>query len=195
MMIGYSNPIATVLRKQCEASAYFGEGILNAGMSMLVEVPLVKCLCVDSRGANFETYAVENCYYFAPENLKPIIFSLVQTSAAQGDIQFACESFLQYTIDTFTTSMDPWFTSQIESATAIGNSLDYLVGILNKDSGRRVFHHLYIRLNLCLSMEKRRVSFWVLSLKFISSSMSCASSMSFSYVSSSSTVDNFVPPF
>lgn len=56
LMLGYSNPWATLLRKQCEATPMAMQGVYDLAMSLVVDVPIAKCLCVDAaaRGANFQ---------------------------------------------------------------------------------------------------------------------------------------------
>lgn len=55
-MLGYSNPWATLLRKQCEASPVAIQGLYDLVLSLLVDVPFAKCMCVDAaeKGSNFQ---------------------------------------------------------------------------------------------------------------------------------------------
>ena len=73
-MIGYTNPWAVQMRKQCKASPLAVQGVYDLAMSLMVDVPFAKCMCVDAAksGSNFERYATGNCYYFAPTHLKPL---------------------------------------------------------------------------------------------------------------------------
>ena len=60
LMLGYTNPWATWIRKQCEISPLAVQGVYDIVMSMLVDVPFAKCVCIDSRGSNFKRYAQTN---------------------------------------------------------------------------------------------------------------------------------------
>lgn len=81
-MLGYTNPWAVLIRKQCEAVPVAVQGVYDLAMSLLVDVPFAKCICVDAatRGSNFERYAMDNCYFFAPTHLKPVILGLIENA-------------------------------------------------------------------------------------------------------------------
>ena len=72
-MIGYTNPWAVRMSKQCKASPLAVQGVYDLAMSLMVDVPFAKCMCVDAAksGSNFERCAMDNCYCFAPTHLKP----------------------------------------------------------------------------------------------------------------------------
>jgi len=75
LMLGYTNPWAIWMRKQCEASPLAVQGAYDLAMSLTVDVPFAKCMCVDAAisGSNFERYyAMNNCYY---SSLRPRISS------------------------------------------------------------------------------------------------------------------------
>ena len=59
LMLGYTNPWAILIRKQCEAVPIAVQGVYDMAMSLLVDVPFAKCICVDAaaHGSNFERYA------------------------------------------------------------------------------------------------------------------------------------------
>jgi hypothetical protein len=48
LMLGYNNPWALWLRKQCEATPVAVQGLYDLIMSMMVDVPFAKCICVDA---------------------------------------------------------------------------------------------------------------------------------------------------
>jgi hypothetical protein len=49
LMLGYSNPWALWIRKQCEIAPLAVQGVYDLVLSMMVDVPFAKCICVDSR--------------------------------------------------------------------------------------------------------------------------------------------------
>lgn len=59
-MLGYTNPWEIMIRKQCKSVPIAVQGVYDLVMSLLVDVPFAKCICVDAaaRGANFERYAM-----------------------------------------------------------------------------------------------------------------------------------------
>jgi hypothetical protein len=48
LMLGYTNPWAIWMRKQCEASPLVVQGVYNLAMSLMVDVQFAKCMCVDA---------------------------------------------------------------------------------------------------------------------------------------------------
>ena len=49
LMLGYSNPWALWIRKQCEIGPLAIQGVYDLVLSLMVDVPFAKCICVDSR--------------------------------------------------------------------------------------------------------------------------------------------------
>jgi hypothetical protein len=48
-MLGYSNPWAIWVRKQCELTPFAIQGVYDLAIAMIVDVPFAKCICVDAR--------------------------------------------------------------------------------------------------------------------------------------------------
>lgn len=157
LMLGYTNPWATLLRKQCEATPVAVQGVYDLALALLVDVPFAKCMCVDaaSRGSNFQRYAMDNCYFFAPTHLKPTILGLIENAALGGSsesIREACLAMVQFAKDGLTASMQPWFDAQFSSTQALASSVDYVlsftdgIGTMNGvagNAGRWVFTVLH----------------------------------------------------
>jgi hypothetical protein len=150
LMLGFSNPWAIWLRKQCESAPIAVQGVYDLVLSLFVDVPFAKCICVDSarEGANFQRYAMDNCYYFAPDHLKPLVLGLIEADFILGDEQAAgggsslhssCVAMVQFAKAGLTDSMKPWFQSQIAAATSMASSIDYLLSFAGgNDAGRYI---------------------------------------------------------
>jgi hypothetical protein len=147
LMLGFSNPWAIWLRKQCESAPVAVQGVYDLVLSLLVDVPFAKCICVDSakEGANFNRYAMENCYFFAPDHLKPLVLGLVEADfviggeeyAGRGGLHSSCVAMVQFAKSGLTDSMKPWFESQIATSAAMASSIDYLLSFAGgNDAGR-----------------------------------------------------------
>jgi hypothetical protein len=141
LMMGYTNPWATLIRKQCEASPVAIQGVYDLVLSLLVDVPFAKCMCVDAaaKGANFQRYAMDNCYFFAPTHLKPTILGLIENAASgsAASVRESCVAMVQFAKDGLTNSMQPWFDAQFKSTQALASSLDYLLSFVQGgDAGR-----------------------------------------------------------
>jgi hypothetical protein len=130
LMVGYNNPWGILLRKQCEAVPHLMQGLLDLLLSLLVNVPFAKCVCVDARGSNFVQYAMDNCYFFAPPVMKPDILALVQRFGMDpnNDEQYQlCGSMVQTTADAFKDSMQPFITAQTEAIDQTAPAMDSLL--------------------------------------------------------------------
>lgn len=144
-MLGYNNPWALWLRKQCEATPVAIQGLYDLMLSMFVDVPFAKCICIDSaqKGANFKRYLMDNCYFFAPDHLKPLILGLVEADdiLAEDDsgnqLHSACIAMVQFAKVGLTDSMQPWFDAQLSTTVAMASSIDYLLSfVTSQDAGR-----------------------------------------------------------
>jgi hypothetical protein len=143
LMLGYTNPWAIFVRKQCEASPIAVQGMYDLVMSMLVDVPISKCMCVDAaeRGTNFVRYAMDNCYYFAPMHLKPTVLGLIENaqSGSSASVRESCIAMVEFAKQGVRNSMQPWFDAQFKSTQAMASSLDYVLSFISDEAGRWVF--------------------------------------------------------
>jgi hypothetical protein len=139
LMIGYRNPWGTFFRKQCEVTPTAIQSLVEFSLAILVNVPFAKCVCVDARntGAVFSTYIIENCYYFAPSNMRTMIFALVQAAEEdQSKIDTMCSILVEYAATSVKDSMIPVFSKQFDATQYIGSSVDYLMNVIESDGGR-----------------------------------------------------------
>lgn len=130
-MLGYSNPWALWVRKQCEIAPLAIQGVYDLALSMLVDVPFAKCICVDSRGANFQSYMTDNCYYFAPDHLKPLMLALIDNAVRDRGVETSCLAMVGYAKQGMSQSMQPWLDAQFAAAGALANSIDYLLSFVS----------------------------------------------------------------
>lgn len=140
LMLGYTNPWAIFVRKQCEAVPIAVQGAYDLAMAMLVDVPFAKCMCVDAaaHGSNFVRYAMDNCYYFAPMHLKPTILGLIENaqSASSASVRASCVAMVEFSKSGVKNSMQPWFDAQFKSTQAMASSLDYVLSFISSEAGR-----------------------------------------------------------
>jgi hypothetical protein len=140
LMLGYTNPWAVMLRKQCESTPIAVQGVYDLLMSILVDIPFAKCMCVDaaSHGAGFARYALDNCYYFAPTHMKPVVLALIENArtGSPSSVRESCIAMVDYAKEGLTTSMQPWFDAQFKSTQAMASSIDYLLSFVSTEAGR-----------------------------------------------------------
>lgn len=136
LILGYTNPWAQLLRKQCEAFPVMMQGLYDLVLSMLVDVPFAKCICVDERGNNFVKYAMDNCYYFAPKHMKPVMLSLIENAQVSKNVEAACSIMVDYAKSGIINSMQPWFSVQFQATDAMASSIDYILSFITSGSGK-----------------------------------------------------------
>lgn len=112
LMLGYSNPWAIWIRKQCEITPVAIQGVYDLAIAMIVDIPFAKCICVDSRGSNFQKYMTDNCYFYAPDHLKPLMLGLIENAVQDGNVEGSCLAMVNYAKASLANSMQPWFDAQ-----------------------------------------------------------------------------------
>ena len=136
-MIGFDNPWAVLLRKQCEAVPLSLIGVYDLLLAVAVDVPIAKCMCIDARKTgDFKKNAMDNCYYFVPTHMKPLVLSLIENSYSLGDEKEACNVLVNYANTNVKNSMNQWFDKLFEASDAVASSFDYLLRFFDVDAGR-----------------------------------------------------------
>jgi hypothetical protein len=137
-MIGFDNPWGVLLRKECETIPLGLMGIYDLLIALATYVPVAKCMCIDAtKGGNFRTNALDQCYNMAPTHMKPIILGLLEGAVLDPErIDVMCRSLTEFAADHVSKSMHPWFAKQLDASAAIASSLDYLLRSFDVDAGR-----------------------------------------------------------
>jgi hypothetical protein len=138
LMIGFDNPWAVLIRRQCEAVPLSLVGIYDLVLAIAGEVPVAKCLCVDAMvGGDFRSNAMDKCYYLVPAHLQSFVLGLIEVSTLDpGSIEAVCKTFVQHAGDSVSKSMNPWFSKQLQASEAIASSFDYLLAVFDVTAGR-----------------------------------------------------------
>lgn len=140
LILGYTNPWAMLIRKQCQLAPLLLQGIYDIAASVIIDVPFAKCICVDAakEGASFEEYAMQNCYYFAPNHLKPMVLGMIQDAVRHkgAGIRNACSRMVDYASSGVEKSFDPIYSNAYAVAEQIADSVDYLLRFMDPDAGR-----------------------------------------------------------
>ena len=112
-------------------------------LAVLVDVPFAKCMCVDAgmQGANFENYAMENCFYFAPDSMKPTMLMMIQRaiaydSSGENGVDRMCSDLTNATAAKMSDSMRPYFAKQLLANEQISSSVDSLISFLDPKAGK-----------------------------------------------------------
>lgn len=94
---------------------------------------------------------MDNCYFFAPDHIKPLILGLVEADTLLGSddgitgMHSSCIVMVQYAKYGLTDSMKPWFDAQLATTVAMASSIDYLLTFVSsQDAGRSVFGRFFM---------------------------------------------------
>lgn len=89
-------------------------------------------------GANFEKYAVDNCLYFAPRHLKPLMLGMIQDAVLDGSegVQLACRAMTEYASQSVADSAKPFFVKQLQATENIASTFDNLLARVDPDAGK-----------------------------------------------------------
>jgi uncharacterized protein YqgC (DUF456 family) len=138
LIIGYDNPWAILLRRQCEAVPLSLIGLYDLVLAVVVNVPVAKCMCVDAtQNGNFRKNAMDKCYFSVPTHMKPMVLALIEGAEIDGaNLGLMCETLVEYAATSVKVSMNPWFSKQLQAADAISSSFDYLLSVFDVDAGR-----------------------------------------------------------
>jgi hypothetical protein len=72
-----------------------------------------------NRGSNFAQYMRDNCYFFAPEHLKPLMLGLLENAIQDKGVETSCLAMVNYAKLGMTDSMQPWFDAQFGASQVI----------------------------------------------------------------------------
>ena len=80
----------------------------------------------------------DNCYYFAPTHLKPILLGLIENAASGSatSVHDLCQALVSFAKEGMTSSMQPWFDAQFKSTQAMASSIDYILSFVSNEAGR-----------------------------------------------------------
>ena len=102
------------------------------------------------RGKNFERYMTQNCYFFAPDHLKPLMLALLENGIRGFGQTSSCMAMVNFAKAGLSDSMQPWFDAQFASTQALANSIDYLLSFVSEkgEAGRYYYYPLPRTLDL-----------------------------------------------
>jgi len=128
LMLGYDKPWGTMMRKICESVPHATLGIYDILLAITVEVPVVKCLCIDAQETgDFKSNALETCYPLVPTHMKPMVLLLLQSVMSNADDQKVCKILVQQASDNVNKAMDMFFETSFAATQEMASSVDYLL--------------------------------------------------------------------
>lgn len=136
VMIGGANPWGRLLYNGCKGSSALLDGTVDLFIHMLVDAPMVKCVCKDSVGHVVGAYVRDNCISTAPKTMVPVVLGMVSASEGNGMDSLLCPAVIEYTRNNMVASMTPWFGAVYASLDALGDSIDYMLVGFDEDAGQ-----------------------------------------------------------
>lgn len=128
LMLGFSNPWALYIRRQCETVPHAVNGTLSVLLLTTAVIPFVQCMCVPAAGfvESFEGHVMRRCYRMSPEYLRGFTLGVVDRVRRGGTPGAACQAMVDLAKAEMSNSMQPWFDAQFMAAQALGPSVSYL---------------------------------------------------------------------
>lgn len=124
IVMGYNTPLGKIVERWCTAHVEFQKALLNMASVFFVDVPLMDCICIKSKGSVISQYIIERCWSDAPDLMKPFIGQLVTIGSSE-----ICSSVLKMTQTHFTESLDTFFELLESGTRELSNAIDYFIQI------------------------------------------------------------------
>lgn len=124
IMVGYNTPLGKLTERWCTAHVEFQKGILSMAAVFFVDVPLMDCICIKSRGSVLSQYVAQKCWPDAPDMLKPFIGQLISIGSSE-----ICSTVLKMTQSHFSESLDNFFALLESGTRELANAVDYFIQI------------------------------------------------------------------
>ena len=126
IMLGYSGSLGKALYYNCMAGQQMLNGMMSMAMTVLVDVPLYRCLCVHSAGVDYMEHVEQNCMALVPPSRKGF-WQLTMAAAETGSqMQVICTNYsAAIEIKTY-GAFDEWKRQAIFSAESVASLLDNL---------------------------------------------------------------------
>ena len=139
LMFGLDNPWARLVYHQCAAAAELYGNLFQLAMTIVVDVPMVVCVCKDSAGQNLQTFLARTCAPRAPLALQPLLYTISSTVSASVNnrvqSRLACDTVLNHTKAGIAASLEPWFSHQFDALEALSSSVDYALSPFDSAAG------------------------------------------------------------
>lgn len=108
-------------------------------LAIFVDIPITKCVCIDSAGQNLQSYVVSVCARTAPLSFLPTLFMVANQASGATRLtrsSLACSTMVGVLKKHINSSMDTWFDGQYKSLDAMGGAIDYLTAAWDSNAGK-----------------------------------------------------------
>lgn len=123
IMAGFNTPLGRLTNRWCTAWVEMQRGFLTMAIVFFVDVPLMDCVCIRSKGSVFASYVKQYCWRDAPDLQKPMLNALMAL-----DHDSACPAVVSMTQLHFKESLDPMFELLEAGARELASVMDSFIG-------------------------------------------------------------------
>jgi len=136
-LFGLGNPWSDLLYYQCIASAELIDNLMQLGLNLFVQIPMVKCVCKDTSGQDLMGFVQGTCKGLVPTTLLPTLYTIASQASGRYNLQgLACSGLLDTARLAINSSMDPWFQAQYGGLDALSGAIDYAMFAFDQSAGR-----------------------------------------------------------
>jgi hypothetical protein len=133
VMLGQTNPWARIVRESCSATVAMQKSSITAADVLFVQVPTLACICRDTEGKNFKTFATENCLEPAPRHMRVLIASMISGLTKQTDV---CSEMSLTVEDNLRAVLNPALQHAHAATAAVGSFVDYATVFIDPEAGK-----------------------------------------------------------
>ena len=126
IMLGYSGALGKALYYNCMAGQQMLNGMMSVSMTVLVDVPLYRCLCVNSAGTDYADYAQRYCMSLVPPSRKGFWQLTMSSVASARAMQGVCTDYSAAIEAKMYGAFDEWKRQALFSADSVASLLDDL---------------------------------------------------------------------
>ena len=104
IMAGFNTPLGKMVHRWCTAHVELQKGFLSMAITFFVDIPLMDCICIKSKGSVLSQYVTEKCWPDAPDLMKPMLNTLITLEASE-----ICPTMVTMTQLRFKEALDEFF--------------------------------------------------------------------------------------
>lgn len=124
ILAGYNTPLGRLTNRWCTAFVEMQKGFLTLTTVFFVDVPLMDCVCIKSKGSVVASYVRQQCWPDAPDLQKPMLNALITLDNDQ-----ICPAMVKMTQYHFTESLDEMFSLLETGTRELASVMDYFIQV------------------------------------------------------------------
>lgn len=127
LMFGFNSKFGKGVYYNCLAATSLIDGSIDLALSVFVELPLYKCMCISAAGEDYVQYVYQKCEYLIPANYKSKWQSFLKSAYAAQNMQKMCENYFQSIEKQMYGAFDSWTQNSLIAVENIGSFINELI--------------------------------------------------------------------